>query len=51
MNPVPIEYDPSLLPIPPSYEECVATPKEAKADYVVSPLAMAALFDWDDEDF
>ena len=37
-------------PIPSSYEECVAKVAEPKADYVISPLAMATLFDWDDED-
>ncbi len=36
--------------MPPSYEECVATVADPQADYVISPLAMAALFDWDDDD-
>jgi hypothetical protein len=37
-------------PIPPSYEQCVATVANPKADYVISPLAMAALFAWDEDD-
>lgn len=37
-------------PVPPSYEQCVVTNVSPKADYFVSPLAMAALFDWDDDD-
>jgi hypothetical protein len=37
-------------PIPPSYDQCVAAVAEPKADYVISPLAMAALFDWDDDE-
>jgi hypothetical protein len=40
----------SVSPIPPSYDQCSATVAEPKADYVISPLAMAALFDWDDDD-
>jgi len=46
----PLCYGPLHPPVPPSYEQCVATAVSPKADYVVSPLAMAAMFDWDDED-
>jgi hypothetical protein len=49
-----IVYDrsPSPLPVPPSYEECVAAEpvRHAKYDLVVSPLELALLFDWDEED-
>jgi hypothetical protein len=40
----------SVPPIPPSYDQCVATVADPKADYVISPLAMAALFAWDEDD-
>jgi hypothetical protein len=46
----PLCYGPPHPPVPPGYDQCAATPVTPKADYVVSPLAMAALFDWDDED-
>lgn len=45
-----IAFQPSSLPIPPSYEQCVARAADPRAVYVASPLAVAALFDWDDED-
>lgn len=38
------------LPIPPSYEQCVVDVSGTRADFVASPLAMAALFDWEDDD-
>lgn len=44
------EHESWFPPVPPSYEQCVAKPSQARAEYVVSPLAMAELFDWDDED-
>jgi hypothetical protein len=34
----------------PSHEPRIAESIGPQADYVASPLAMAALFDWDDED-
>lgn len=41
----------TILPIPPpSYEQCVAKPAAPRATYILSPLAMAALFDWDEND-
>jgi hypothetical protein len=51
----PLEHDDSSLPVslpvlPPSYEQCVAAVVGPRADYVASPLAVAALFDWDEED-
>jgi len=45
-----ITFPPSPLPIPPSYEQCTAKPVAPRADYIASPLAVSALFDWDDED-
>ena len=39
-----------ILPVPPSYEECVAKPSEPRADYVIPPLAMAALFAWEEDE-
>jgi hypothetical protein len=40
------------LPVPPSYAECRVEEKIVRADCVASPLALAALFAWDeDEDF
>lgn len=49
MSPEPIEYPYTSLLVPPSYEQSVAEPISLKADYVVSPLAMAELFAWDEE--
>jgi len=37
-------------PVPPSFEQCAAAGASSRADYVISPLAMGALFDWDDEE-
>lgn len=51
MDPEPVEIGPILLAVPPSYEQSVATAVGWRADYVVSPLEMAALFDWDDEEY
>jgi hypothetical protein len=45
----PSEHENWFSPVPPSYEQCVATPIRVQADCVVSPLAMAVLF-WDEED-
>jgi hypothetical protein len=50
MSAEPIRSEQSSLPVPPSYEQCVVEPTGSRADYVASPLEMAALFDWDDED-
>ena len=46
----PLESCPVSRPVPPSYAQCVAAVVERRADYVASPLAVAALFCWDDED-
>jgi hypothetical protein len=35
---------------PPSYERCVAKPPAPRAEYIVSPLSMAALLFCDDEE-
>jgi hypothetical protein len=45
-----IEESAFALPMPPSYEQCVAKPVEIRADYVITPGAMAELFAWDEED-
>ncbi len=51
MSTEPIEFNRSPLPVPSSYEQCVAEHSGLKADYVVSPLQVAALMlDWDEED-
>jgi hypothetical protein len=50
MSPEPIEHDRFSLPVPPGYEQCAASPASPRADFVASPLAMAALFDWEDEE-
>ncbi len=48
----PMEFGGAVLPVPPSYEQCVAKAVGPRADYVVvSPRAMAALFDWDDDEY
>jgi hypothetical protein len=44
------EHDRFSLPVPPGYEQCAASPASPRADFVASPLAMAALFDWEDEE-
>ncbi len=44
-----LKHDDLSRPVPPSYEQCVAESIGPRADYVISPLLMAALFDWDDE--
>jgi len=36
--------------VPPSYEQRAAEVVCPRADYVASPLAVAALFGWDEED-
>ena len=46
----PLESRPVFVHVPPSYEQCVAAPVGPRADFVASPLAMAALFEWDEED-
>jgi hypothetical protein len=50
MNTEPVIPGLRILPVPPSYEECVAQPSEPRADYVIQPLAMGALFAWEDEE-
>jgi hypothetical protein len=50
-----ITFVPSSLPVPPSYEQCGASALSPhmngpRADYVASPLALAALFAWDEDD-
>jgi hypothetical protein len=50
MDTDPLDYVRPLLPVPPSYEQCVATATGPRADYVASPLDVAALLIWDDED-
>lgn len=51
MSAEPAEFGPTFLPGPPSYEQCVANVVGLHADFVVSPLEMAALFDWDDDEY
>lgn len=34
--------------VPPSYEQCAEV--SVRTGYVISPLAMGALFDWDEEE-
>ena len=46
----PLEYRPVSVPAPPSYELCTTAVVRPRADYVASPLAVAALFGWDEED-
>jgi hypothetical protein len=50
MEPNPREYRHVFVHVPPSYEQSAASVVCPLADYVASPLAMAALFGWDDED-
>ncbi len=50
MSVEPVEFEPTLLPIPPSYEQCVANAVGPRADLVVSPLEMALLFDWEEDE-
>jgi hypothetical protein len=45
----PQESRPVFVHVPPSYEQCAAAPVGSRAEFVASPLAMAALFGWDDE--
>jgi hypothetical protein len=44
-----LKLDDLSASVPPGYEECVAESIGPRADYVISPLGVAALFDWDDE--
>jgi hypothetical protein len=46
----PLESRHVFLHVPPSYEQCVTTVVCPRSDYVASPLAVAALFGWDEED-
>jgi hypothetical protein len=46
----PLEHCPVSIPVPPSYEQCAAAVVCLRGDYVASPLAVAALFGWDEED-
>lgn len=51
MSTEPIEWKRLTPPVPPSYEQCSAECGGSKVEYVISPLAIAALmFDWDEED-
>jgi hypothetical protein len=50
LNPLENAHPAQPLFVPPSYEQCVAVVVGRRADCVASPLAVAALFDWDDED-
>lgn len=50
MSPDQMEYAPSSQFVPPSYEQCVAAPTGMRSEYVATPLAMAALFTWDEDD-
>jgi hypothetical protein len=43
MSTFPMEYEAWPLTVPPSYEQCVEAPGGTRANYVISPLAMAAL--------
>jgi len=49
MDTGPMKHDHASASVPPGYEQCVAGSIGPRADDVISPLAMAALFDWDDE--
>lgn len=49
-EPIKFASEPSSAVAPPSYEQCVAQAISPQANYVASPLAMAMLFAWDDED-
>lgn len=51
MNVDPLEFE-TFLPVPPSYEQCVSTPvgRQVDYDYIASPVALAALFDWDEDE-
>ncbi|MGA3125188.1 MAG: hypothetical protein ABSD13_00610 [Candidatus Korobacteraceae bacterium] len=46
----PVEVGHPLLPIPLSYEPRSVTLVAPPADYVVSPLAIAVLLAWDEDD-
>jgi hypothetical protein len=46
----PLEYCPVSVRVPPSYEQCASAVVSPRTDYVASPLAVAALFGWDEED-
>jgi hypothetical protein len=46
----PLEHCQVALPVPPSYGQCAAAVVSPRVDCVVSPLAVAALFNWDEED-
>ncbi len=48
MSVEPVEF--GSVPIPLSYEQCVAKAIGPKADFVVSPLEMVMLFDWDEDE-
>ena len=40
----------SLAVLPSSYEELVAKPDKLRVGFTASPLAVAELFDWEEED-
>jgi hypothetical protein len=55
MSVEPEQCQPSSLPIPPSYAQCVAGQSGPRFDYVVSPLGVALLmfelgFEFDEEE-
>ncbi len=49
MDTDPLEHDHASRPVPPSYEQCIAGLTGPRADYVIPPSLMVALFDWEDE--
>jgi len=46
----PLQFDPASLPVPPSYQQCAALASGPRADCVISPLLVAALIDWLEEE-
>lgn len=46
----PMEHQAWPLTFPPNHEQCVEAPGGARADYVISPLAMAVLLDGEEDD-
>ncbi len=45
-----MKHDHASASVPPGYEQCVAKSIGPRADYVISPLAMAVLFDWEEDE-
>ena len=50
MSPYPMMDDALPSHAPPSFEECVDSRISPQADFVISPLALAELFAWDEEE-